>query len=262
MGSQLDSRSDAQNSPSNSNNPNPIQLLCPIYNEGDNVLKLYHSLREEAVPFDSLKFVYDFDGDTTLPFIAELTVKDSRVSAEKNTYGKGVIHALRWGFHHVEPGPVIVLMGDNSDKLSIIPTMLEMWKKGAIVVSASRYMKGGKQHGGGLLKSTMSRVAGLSLKICGFPTADPTNNFKLYDGTWLKAQQIESVGGFEVALELCYKAYCDEKKIVETPTEWFDRTQGESRFQFRKWLPKYMNWYFRTLSALIFGYPKTSKPSS
>lgn len=239
-----------------------IQLLCPIYNEGDNVISLYRTLREEGVPFDSLTFVYDFDGDNTLPFIAKLKAEDDRVRAEKQNYGKGVINALRWGFHHVGPGPVIVLMGDNSDKLSVVPRMLELWQGGATVVSASRYMKGGKQHGGGLLKSTMSRTAGLSLKICGFPTSDPTNNFKLYDGTWLKQQQVESVGGFEVALELCYKAYRDGRKIVETPTEWFDRTQGESRFQMRKWIPKYLAWYFRTLGVLLFGNRRKTSASS
>lgn len=230
-----------------------IQLLVPIYNEGENVVQLYSTLEKEGVPFDTLKFVYDFDGDITLPFIAKLSEKDARVFAEKNEYGRGVINALRWGFAHAEPGPVIVMMGDNSDKLSIVPEMLRLWKDGATVVSPSRYMRGGKQHGGGIVKSLMSRTAGVSLKMMGFPTADPTNNFKLYDGKWLKRQKIESVGGFEVALELCYKAYVDGVKIVETPTEWFDRTQGESRFQFRKWLPKYLDWYFKTVSALLFG---------
>ena len=232
-------------------NEESTQLLVPIYNEGENVVTLYRNLQEEGVPFDSLKFVYDFDADITLPFIAKLAETDSRVSAEKNLYGKGVINALRWGFAHAGPGPVIVMMGDNSDKLSIVPEMIRLWRSGATVVSASRYMKGGKQHGGGLLKSGLSRLAGVSLKIAGFPTSDPTNNFKLYDGKWLKAQTVESVGGFEVALELCYKAFRDGKTIRETPTEWFDRTLGESRFQFRKWLPKYLAWYFRSLGLLI-----------
>jgi hypothetical protein len=31
--------------------------------------------------------------------------------------------------------------------------------------------------------------------------------------------------------------------IAETPTTWRDRTAGESRFQLKKWLPKYLYWY-------------------
>jgi len=228
-----------------------IQIVVPIYNEGDNVVRLADELRSAGVAFDSLRFVYDFDGDTTLPFIAQLRSKDDRITADKNCFGRGVINALRWGFAHASDGPVIVVMGDNSDKLSIIPEMVALWENGATVVSPSRYMAGGEQHGGGFIKSGMSRIAGRSLKIFGFPTADATNNFKLYDGAWLREQKIESVGGFEVALELCFKAFDQGKTIVELPTVWRDRTQGESRFKILAWTPKYLRWYFMILGSLI-----------
>lgn len=228
-----------------------VQLLCPIYNEGENVRVLHTALLNEQVPFDTLTFVYDFDGDISLPVIADLSRSDPRVRAEKNEIGRGVINALRWGFSRSGAGPVIVVMGDNSDKLSIVPEMISLWRNGATVVSPSRYMKGGKQHGGGIVKSTLSRAAGVSLKLLGFPTADATNNFKLYDGEWLAAQQIESEGGFEVALELCYKAFRSGKVIRELPTEWFDRTAGESRFKLMKWLPLYLRWYFKIVGTLI-----------
>jgi len=92
-------------------------------------------------------------------------------------------------------------MGDNSDKLTIIPDMISAWYNGATLVCPSRYMPGGKQHGGPPLKTFLSRTAGKLLKLLGFPTADATNNFKLYDGQWLRSQNIESDGGFEIALE-------------------------------------------------------------
>ncbi len=229
-----------------------IQLLVPIYNEGENVLTLYKQLEDDAIAFDSLKFVYDFDGDSTLPFIAQLNAKDPRVIGEKNEYGRGVINALKWGLSHAVPGPVIVMMGDNSDKLSIIPDLVSEWQSGATVVCPSRYMKGGAQHGGGFLKSNLSRLAGKSLKLFGFPTADPTNSFKLYDGSWLCRQNLESSGGFEVGIELCYKAYRDGKKIVELPTIWKDREMGKSNFKLFQWLPHYLRWYLLAVRA-IFG---------
>jgi len=228
-----------------------VQIVVPIYNEGENARILCKALADAGVTFDSLKFVYDLDQDITLPIIAELNSSDSRIIAEKNEYGPGVVKALSWGFSHATEGPVLVVMGDNSDKLDIIPQMIKLWQDGATIVSPSRYMRGGKQYGGGLVKSTLSRIAGVSLKLCGFPTADPTNNFKLYDGVWLRQQQIESVGGFEIALELCYKAYRDKLKIVELPTEWRDRTMGESRFKLGKWLPKYLRWYFKALGQIV-----------
>lgn len=248
------------NSPAQNVSAPRVQILVPVYNEGENGRVLYDSLVAENISFDELVFVYDLDTDTTLPVIADLRQNDPRVRAEKNQLGRGVVNALRWGFSQTKPGPVIVVMGDNSDKLSIIPQMVELWRNGAAVVSPSRYMRGGKQFGGGLLKSTLSRCAGLSLRLFGFPTTDATNNFKLYDGEWLKAQQIESAGGFEIALELCYRAYSGGKKIVELPTEWRDRTLGQSNFKLRKWLPHYLHWYFKILGVLLFRGEKGTLP--
>ncbi len=228
-----------------------IQILVPVYNEGENVLELYKGLVDDSVPYDSLSFVYDMDEDTTLPFVAQMRENDARVRALKNEIGPGVVNALQFAFSNCSSGPVIVLMGDNSDKLSIVPEMIELWRQGAIIVSPSRYMKGGEQHGGGILKSGLSRLAGVSLKLLGFPTADPTNNFKLYDGAWLREQKIESEGGFEIALELCAKAFEQRETIVELPTIWRDRTMGESRFKLMKWLPHYLRWYFKCVGLLL-----------
>ncbi len=230
-----------------------LQLIVPVHDEGASVTALHRDLLGAGVDFESLAFVYDFDEDTSLPFVEELRARDGRVRAEKNEAGRGVIHALRWAFARCAPGPVVVLMGDRSDELSIIPEMVELWRSGATVVSPSRHMPGGRQHGGGLLKSRLSRVTGLSLAALGFPTSDPTNNFKLYDGRWLRRQPIESDGGFEVALELCYRAYVGGETIRQLPTEWFDRVEGESRFRTWAWLPRYLRWYLRCVGALLRG---------
>ncbi len=227
-----------------------IQILVPIYNEGENVLRVYEDLIAADVSFDTLRFVYDLDTDTSLPYLEKLHAEDSRAIADKNEFGRGVVNALRWGFSRSSDGPVIVVMGDSSDKLSVINEMIALWKDGATVVSPSRYMPGGKQHGGPPLKSAMSRIAGKILGFLGFPTSDATNNFKLYDGAWLREQTIESQGGFEIALELCYKAYSDGKIIKQLPTEWWDRTEGESNFKLWSWLPHYLSWYLRILKAI------------
>lgn len=228
-----------------------VQIVVPVYNEGEQVIELYKQLNVDGVQFHSLRFVYDFAEDTSLPYIKQLAADDSRVEALRNTYGRGVLNALRFAFSCVEAGPVIVVMGDRSDKLSIIPEMIDLWERGATVVSPSRYTEGGKQHGGGVMKSGLSRIAGKSLRYLGFPTSDPTNNFKLYDGRWLIEQQIESNGGFEIALELCYKAHQSNRTIAELPTEWFDRTEGQSKFHLFKWLPHYLRWYFKILKLQL-----------
>jgi dolichol-phosphate mannosyltransferase len=228
-----------------------LQIIVPIFNEGENVVLLYNELQKFAIPFTSARFVYDLDSDTSLPFLAKLHEQDSRVVAYKNQLGRGVINALRYAFSNVESGPVAVIMGDMSDDISIFPQMLQLWKDGAIIVSPSRYMSGGKQIGGGFIKKILSTAAGISLNILGLPTADPTNNFKIYDGAWLKEQQIESKAGFEIALELVYKAHLQQQIIKQLPSTWRDRTQGESKFDLKKWLPHYLHWYWLCLKLLV-----------
>src|SRR5206468_12820561 len=100
------------------------------------------------------------------------------------------------------------------------------------------------QEGGPKLKSFLSRAAGLSLHfVGGLPTRDPTNNFKLYSRTLLDQVQIESTGGFELALELTVKAHLLGLSIAELPTVWTDRVAGQSNFKLMKWLPRYLRWY-------------------
>jgi dolichol-phosphate mannosyltransferase len=143
-------------------------------------------------------------------------------------------------------------MGDLSDDLSIVDAMLERYERGYKIVCASRYMKGGRQIGGPLVKRTLSRWAGLSLYyLAGLPTHDVTNNFKLYDKALLDEIPIESLGGFELAMELTVKAFKKGYSICEVPAVWQDRTAGASRFKLWKWLPHYLRWYLYALSASI-----------
>src|SRR5215467_856263 len=129
-------------------------------------------------------------------------------------------------------------------KITVISSSMVYESAGADVVAGSRYMKGGRQLGGPLLKRTLSRLAGPSLHyVAGIATHDPTNNFKIYSRRLLDATHIESFAGFELALELTVKAHVSGMKIAEVPTTWSDRTAGESRFRLWSWIPHYLRWY-------------------
>ena len=88
-------------------------------------------------------------------------------------------------------------------------------------------------------------MAGISLHfLSGITTHDVTNSYKMYRKNLLENIKIESVGGFEVGMEITVKAYLKGYKIKEIPSEWFDREAGESRFKMWEWLPHYLHWYF------------------
>ena len=155
------------------------------------------------------------------------------------------MNALKSGFDQVKSGPCLVVMGDLSDDLGIVDGMLEKYKEGFKVVCGSRYMEGGRQEGGPLLKRTLSWLAGVTLhRFFRFPVHDVTNNFKLYDKALLEEITLESRGGFELAMEITVKAFKKGYPICEIPAVWKDRTAGQSHFKLFKWLPHYLKWYF------------------
>ena len=144
-------------------------------------------------------------------------------------------------------------MADLSDDYGIVDEMCFLMTNGFDLVCGSRYMKGGKQIGGPLIKKTISRFAGISLKyMAKMPVTDITNSFKLYRKSMVEKIKIESDGGFEIGMEIAVKAHLAGFKVTEIPCTWRDREQGMSRFRILKWAPKYLRWYFVALRERFF----------
>lgn len=221
-----------------------LAVVLPVYNEGEAVEPVLRGLSSAVKTPHELVVVYDFDGDTTVPVIARLATELPGLRGLRNDLGRGVLNAMKAGIARTSAPYVLISMADGSDDPTAVDRMVELAKGGADVVSASRYMKGGRQVGGPPLKRLMSRVAGLTLHwFARVPTHDPTNNFKLYSRRFLDVTPIESTAGFELALELTVKATLAGRTIAEIPTTWRDRTAGQSNFKLRKWLPHYLHWY-------------------
>ena len=221
-----------------------LAIVLPVYNEGEAVEPVLRALSGAVTTAHELVVVYDFDGDTTVPVIARLTGEIPQLRGLRNDLGRGVLNAMKAGIAGTTAPYVLISMADGSDDPAAVDRMVELARGGADVVSASRYMRGGRQVGGPPLKRLMSRVAGLTLHwFARVPTHDPTNNFKLYSRRFLESIRIESTAGFELALELTVKATIARRKIAEIPTTWRDRTAGQSNFKLRKWLPHYLHWY-------------------
>ena len=227
-----------------------LSIVVPVYNEGMHIVAMLRALAQ-IIPDDTqVIIVYDFDEDDTVPAVQ--SIKDGLpccVELHKNELGRGVLNALKSGFAAARGEYVLVMMADMSDPPEIIPVMLDKaQKEGLDVFCASRFMKGGSHIGGPWLKSTLSKIAGLSLwYLTDLPTHDCTNNFRLYKREFLSEIAIESKGGFEVALELTVKAWKGGWNVGEVPSSWHERNGGKSNFRLLKWLPHYLRWYFYAL---------------
>jgi glycosyltransferase involved in cell wall biosynthesis len=216
----------------------------PVFNEPDNIGPVLRRFENSVATPHEVLVVYDFDEDTTVPVVRELQAELPGIRLLRNELGPGVLNAMRAGIAAADSPFVLVSMADGSDDVESVDEMVALGRAGADVVAASRYMRGGRQIGGPLLKRTLSRIAGLSLYwIGGLPIHDATNNFRLYRTEFLRSIRIESTGGFELAIELSVKAAVRGRRLAEIPTTWRDRTAGESRFKLGAWLPRYLRWY-------------------
>jgi glycosyltransferase involved in cell wall biosynthesis len=234
-----------------------LTIVVPVYNEAENIVATLRALRDANLPSHEILVVYDMAEDTTLPVLATHAAEFPQARPVENARGRGALAAIRTGFDAAQGEAVIVVMADLADDLGALVPMLAAFDAGADVVCGSRYMRGGAQRGSPIVKGLLSRTAGLSLHfLTGIPTRDVTNSFKLYRRSFLQQVEIESDGGFEVGMELTVKAHARGARVTEVPSIWTDRTHGESRFNFWRWLPRYIAWYLYALRARYA--PKTS----
>src|SRR6202165_4002696 len=229
--------------------PPALSIIVPVYNEAENIAPVLRNLvaAVHAKPYEVL-IVYDFDADTTVPVVQRLAPEIPQLRLQRNDLGRGVLNAIRKGFQVAKAPYVLVMMADGSDEAEAIDVMVQRARAGADVVAGSRYVRGGGQLGGPLLKRRLWGAAGLPLHWMGrLPIHDATSNFRMYSRRLLEAVTIESTAGFELALELTVKAQRLGMRVDGVPTIWHDRTAGQSRFRMWKWLPKYLRWYWLAL---------------
>jgi glycosyltransferase involved in cell wall biosynthesis len=231
-----------------------ISLVVPVFNEADNIGPFLRDVEATVREPHEILIVYDFPEDKTLPAVAALDPPVAAVRLIHNTLGRGVLNALKAGFQASKGDVVIVMMADRSDEPTAVEPMARLVRSGYDVVAGSRYMPGGRQEGGPLLKRLMSRAAGLSLHyVAGLPVRDATNNFRAYSRRVIEQIPIEGKASFAVALELTLKAHWKGWRLAEVPTTWRDRTVGESRFRVWGWMPHYLHWYLLAMKRAWLG---------
>ncbi len=237
-----------------------VSIVVTVYNEGDTITECLDRLFESVKLSCEVLVVYDMAEDTTAPFVQEYAARDPRVKPTLNTYGRGPAFAIRFGIDAATAPVVVVTMADGCDDPAQIDPLTKLVERGVVVAAASRYMRGGSQVGGPMIKGALSRLAGRTLHVFArVGTNDATNSFKAYNADFVRAVGIESDAGFEVGLELCAKARRYRQPVAEIPTIWLDRAFGVSNFKMAKWLPKYLRWYMYAYGPAL-KMPPVPKP--
>jgi glycosyltransferase involved in cell wall biosynthesis len=227
----------------------------PAYMEGDHIIPVLERIATSIVSEHEVIVVVDTEDDSTIPVVEKVQATYPHVRVVVNTFGSGPANAIRFGIDAALAPVAVVTMADGSDDPRQIDELTRLVERGVVVAAASRYMPGGQQVGGPLIKSMMSRTAGRSLATLGrVGTRDATNSFKAYSTDFVREVGIHSRSGFEIGLELTAKARRLRRPVAEIPTIWLDRAGGISNFKMRSWLSKYLYWY-----RFAFG-PKLTVP--
>jgi glycosyltransferase involved in cell wall biosynthesis len=227
-----------------------VSVVIPAYREDENIEQVLDRILEAVKMPCEVLVVVDDASDSTMPYLTKYANKDKRVRPAINTYGPGPANAIRFGLEHASAPVTVVTMADGCDDPMQIDALTRLVERGVVVAAASRYTGTGQQVGGPLLKSALSRLAGLTLYWFGrVGTRDATNSFKAYSTEFVRAAGVQSDKGFEIGLELVAKARRARLPVAEIPTIWLDRTFGVSSFKMRTWLPRYVKWYLHAFGA-------------
>jgi glycosyltransferase involved in cell wall biosynthesis len=221
-----------------------VSVIVPAYGEGANIVPVLDRVFESVKLPCEVLVVVDSDRDDTVPVVTAYAEKEPRLRCIVNTYGRGPANAIRYGIASAAAPVAVVTMADGCDDPRQIDDLARLVDRGVAVAAASRYMPGGQQVGGPLLKGLMSKTAGRSLAMLArIGTRDATNSFKAYSTDFVAAVGIDSRGGFEIGIELTAKARRMRLPVAEIPTIWLDRQAGVSNFKVAKWIPGYLRWY-------------------
>ncbi len=221
-----------------------VTVVIPAYQEADGIAPVLDRLVEGISLEFEILVVVDDAADSTVEAVRAHSGHDERIRTLINTYGRGPSNAIRFGIDAARYSVVVVTMADGSDDPRMIDPMARLVERGVVVAAASRYSPGGQQVGGPVFKALLSRTAGRTLGTFGrVGTDDATNSFKAYATDFVREVGIDSRSGFEIGLELTAKARRLRRPVAELPTIWLDRTLGESRFDLKGWVPKYLRWY-------------------
>jgi glycosyltransferase involved in cell wall biosynthesis len=224
--------------------PAAVSVVIPAYREDQGIQRVLDRLLDAITIDFEVLVVVDDEADPTVDAVAGHAGRDVRVRTLVNTYGPGPANAIRYGIDAAQKPVVVVTMADGSDDPRLIDPLVRLVERGVVVAAASRYSPGGQQVGGPMLKGMISRAAGRSLgTFARVGTDDATNSFKAYDTDFVREVGVHSRSGFEIGLELTAKARRLRRPVAELPTIWLDRTMGESSFDMKAWIPKYLRWY-------------------
>jgi len=234
-----------------------LDIVIPVYFEERNIAETLENILKRIKINFRIIIVYDYLEDPTVNEIKN-NFNDKKIILLKNKFS-GLNGAVKTAFKISNAKAAILYTAEDHQNYDVINKMYDKFNQGYDVVCASRLMAGGDyyQVKEPLIKSILVKIVSYILSnFTSLQTTDPTNGFRLFSNEIIKKFPIESKRGFTFAIELLAKAYRNNYKITEVPSNTPARKMGNSKFKY-KTIIFYLPWFINILLSRIN--PKNGK---
>ena len=209
-------------------------IVVPTYNERDNAPGIAERLLA-ALPGTDLLFVDDNSPDGTGALLDGLAAAQPRIHvmhrAGKLGLGTAYVEGFGWGLARGYDY-LFEMDADGSHDPKYLPQMLALAEDGADLVVGSRYVPGGGTLNWGAGRKLISRGGSLYARtILGVDVRDVTAGFVCWRRAALEAIDLSSItsNGYSFQIEMKYRAFQNNLRVVETPIVFVDRRVGQSK---------------------------------
>ena len=226
-----------------------LDIVIPVYNEGENILSVLESFKVHVTTPCRVLICYDYEADTTLAAVKGYDAHPLQLELVRNQ-GRGALGAVLTGFAHSTAPCILTFPADDDYNSPRIDQLVQKFREGFDVVSACRFMPGGRMEGCPLVKAVLvSSAAFFACHVARVPTRDASNGLRLFSRRVIEQIPVESKVGFAYSIELLVKAHRLRWPIADVPFVWHERKAGQSRFRTLRWLPQYSRWLFYALGT-------------
>ena len=237
-----------------------LDIIIPVYNEDENIVKLLKSLENEIKCNFRVLICYDNESDKTLIYLKNKNLIKSEILLIKNPK-QGPNSAIIEGINSSKAKIILVFMADDFENIKLINKMIHLIEMGNDLVIPSRFIPGGKMLGAVKIKEIVTKIGSyLIYYLARIPFKDCTNAFKMFSANLKDKIKFDSTTGFTFALELVAKSYFLKLKIIEIPSTWVEIKNRKSNFKILKWIPYYIYWLlYSMIKNCMMGITKLVK---
>ena len=234
-------------------------IISPTYNEKKNIASLVDTIFSVDVNYHVL-IIDDNSPDGTAAIVKELQQKYNNLFLEERPGKAGLGTAYKYGFKWAlnrNYDNIIQMDADLSHDPNEITTMISLLHKYDLVIG-SRYIDGVSVVHWPIKRLLLSYGANVYARlVTGLPLKDSTGGFKAWRRKVLNSIDISSVKsqGYSFQIEMNWRAWQKNFKIIEHPIIFADRTIGESKMSKKiMWEAIIVIWRMRIWK--IFGWHK------